>query len=275
MTTIRLALGGPSSAIARALSARGHVHGDKPSLLVSTVYTGQFDRQRHAWDFREWVLDSGAFSVWKSGKTIDHGAFLDEAAKRLASDPQLVEVFALDVIGDPEASERNVEEAWRQGVPVTPCYHVGEPVELLRRYAATYPRIALSASSMMHAGNRKKAAFVAACATEVWPKVMHGFALTSLPIMSAAPMTTVDASSWQSAPMRFGNWKTRPGMRMNGHANADLTDEVDYYLDRERAMRTLWRDRLVEARSNEAEFWASWSTRGVYQRGPLAGGTTT
>jgi len=110
MTEVRLALGGPPEACAKGLAVR-----PGPSILVSYFYIEQaFNRYRERLVFRDWGMDSVAYSAHNSGGALYLDAYIEECKKR-EDDPQLTEVFALDVIGDYKASlvntERSVKDA--------------------------------------------------------------------------------------------------------------------------------------------------------------------
>jgi hypothetical protein len=148
---------------------------DKPALLVSYVYLKPFLANRDTYQYRDWVMDSGAFSAWNAGKVIHLQDYIDTCKRLLATDPTLVEVYALDVIGDPVASLKNCEEMWRQGVEAIPCFHVGEPWHMLKSMARDYPKIALG--GMVGRGAKEKDAFIAGSFGLIWPKQVHGFGL--------------------------------------------------------------------------------------------------
>src|SRR5262245_15573164 len=115
------------------------------SLLVSYYYLDRFLRGkvRFNYNFRDWVMDSGAFSAHNSGKVISLEKYIEVCLKLLAEDKQLTEVFSLDVIYNPEASVENTEKMWQAGVPAIPTFHFGEPWEFLQEMAKQYPKIAL------------------------------------------------------------------------------------------------------------------------------------
>ena len=114
-----------------------------PALLVSYVYLPAFEEHRTKYAYRDWALDSGAFSAYSSGKTISLQAYIDCAKRLLEADPTLAEVFGLDVIGDWKAGLENCEEMRRQGIQAIPTYHYGEPEHVLKTIASEYPKIAL------------------------------------------------------------------------------------------------------------------------------------
>src|SRR5688572_29598209 len=98
-----------------------------PALLISYVYLRQFQQNRHRYRFRDWVMDSGAFSAANSGRVISLAEYVKVCHHLMATDPTLTEIFALDVIGDPKASAENAAAMWADGIPAIPCFHYGEP----------------------------------------------------------------------------------------------------------------------------------------------------
>jgi hypothetical protein len=144
-----------------------------PALLVSFVYLPPFQFNRPRYAFRDWVLDSGAFSAFASGTVIDLAQYIDTCRALLATDPQLTEVFALDVIGDHLASRRNCEAMWKAGVPAIPCYHRGEPEAELLSMARDYPKLALGGVARLR--GPEKLRWAEQCFARVWPKRIHGF----------------------------------------------------------------------------------------------------
>ena len=100
---VRLAHVGAPEAMALGLAPSGS---GKPGLLVSFYFLKDFQKNRHRYAFRDWVMDSGAYSAHNSGAQIDLQEYIDTCRRLLAEDPMLTEVYALDVIHDPQASLR-------------------------------------------------------------------------------------------------------------------------------------------------------------------------
>ena len=229
---IRLAVGGPDSSLA------GGEDLEPPSLLVSFVYRRGFIAGRDRWSFRSWVIDSGAYSAHTLGKPVDLAEFVDWCLEEMAGDCPPEEIFGLDVIGDPEASLRNVEEMHRQGVPAIPTFHHGSPLEFLDEISSAYPKIALGGMVSLR-GKGAKNAFFSRCFDRVWPKPIHGFGVTAREYLVRWPFHTVDSSSWEIGPTAFGNWKTFGRMSTRG-GDQNLRTEVDHFLALEREMRSRW-----------------------------------
>lgn len=136
-----------------------------PALLVSYVYLKPFLDRQSQYVYRDWALDSGAFSAHMTGTKIELAAYIDVCQRLKASDPTLTDVFALDVIGDWKASLKNVEEMWRAGVEAIPCYHIGEPESVLKGLAKDYPKIAIG--GVAREKPQKKLAFAKECFARV------------------------------------------------------------------------------------------------------------
>ncbi len=236
MTTVRLAFGDPPEALKKGLGA-SESHLPRPALLVSFYYFKQFSRFRYSYNFRDWVMDSGAFSAKNSGKVIDLQEYIDTCLQLTQEDQQLTEVFALDVIGDHETSLRNCEEMWRQGVQAIPCFHVGEPEDALVEMAAKYPKIALGGA----VGFSGKREWAEQCFARVWPKKIHGFGFGSERDILHLPWHSVDATNWELGPCAFGNWRSFGGAMSVRGAEQNLRSEVEWYLRLERKAQAQWR----------------------------------
>lgn len=209
----------------------------KPALLISYAYLGPFAEERHRYIYRNWSLDSGAFTAHSTGVAVDHQQYLDTCKRLLRTDPTLEEVFALDVIGDHDATLRNVEEAWRQGVPAIPTYHVGEPESYLLHLKRHYPKIALGGA----VGYRRKAEWAELCFKRVWPHKVHGLGFSDPDCVMRLPWHSVDASSWEVGPCKFGRWRAYGGAHLRQRGSKQvLRAEVEYYLKMETQAMERW-----------------------------------
>jgi hypothetical protein len=210
----------------------------QPALLVSYWYWQTFSTERPHYVFRDYALDSGAFSAYNSGATIDLGQYIDKCRHLLANDPQCTEVFALDVIGDWRAGLRNTERMWEAGIPAIPTYHISEPEHVLKHLAATYPKIAIGGGVGLHL--TKKKAWVAQVFARVWPKPIHGLGMGSAQLAMGFPFHSMDATNWEMAPAAYGQWKSMPGASIRG-GNQPLRMEVEWYLRLEERVQARWR----------------------------------
>lgn len=209
----------------------------KPALLASFYYLKDFNRNRKHYVFRDWVMDSGAFSAHNSGVEISLADYMDTCRRLLAEDQQLTEVFALDVIGDWRAGLKNCETMWRNGIEAIPCFHFGEPWDLLLGLAKDYPKIAIG--GCVGIGRKQKHEFAEQCFARVWPKKIHGFGFGAADPVKLLPFHSVDASTWSTGPQAYGRWNQFGRMSVRGKAQ-NLGAEVEFYLRLERDVRRRW-----------------------------------
>jgi hypothetical protein len=175
------------------------------SLLVSYVYLRSFLRKRGEFSYRDWVMDSGAWSAHNAGATVDFPAYIATCQSLLATDPTLTEIFSLDVINDWEATARNTETMWRNGIPAIPTYHPQEPWEALLEMARTYPKIALG--GVVFWPKARKDEWVAQCFARVWPKKIHGLGMAGENLLLSFPFHSADAANWEIAACKWGRWQ--------------------------------------------------------------------
>lgn len=143
-------------------------------------------------------LDSGAFSAFTQGITVnlekycryikEHEDFIDHAS-------------VLDAIGDAQGTFENQIAMEKLGVTPLPCFHYGEDPRYLEYYIANYEYITLGGMVPISSPQLKY------WLDELWEKYLtdgsgnpkikvHGFGLTSVPLMERYPWYSVDSSSW-------------------------------------------------------------------------------
>lgn len=247
MTVVRLAIATGGRQPEQCLSRPDA----RPALLTSYYYLHCWERDRHKYAFRNWSMDSGAFSAYKSGKTIDRAEYHEACHRLLDADPTLVEVFALDVIGDWRAGLKNTEAAWEDGIPAIPVYHAGEPEDLLLTYAKMCPKIAISGAAQIR-GRATRTAFAQQVMARIWPKPVHGLGFSGEHELMSVPFHSVDASSWILGPAAFGIWKKHGRLSVRGYS-ANLTGEVDEYLAMEQRLQMRWAKEMALLDSMLAE----------------------
>ena len=220
----------------------------QPALLVAYPFTPNFFKHRPGYSYRDWVMDSGAFSAFNSGMEIKLQDYIDCCKRLMAEDPTLTEVYSLDVIGDWQASLRNTEEMWRQGVEAIPCYHFNEPWSALLGMAKDYPKIALGGVAAK-AGKMK---WAQQCFARIWPKKVHGFAFGTPRALEALPFHSVDSTNWELRPGRFGIWDCFghgariPARGADSHSPQAIKLVVDYYLELEVQAQRRWHKEMLE-----------------------------
>lgn len=213
-----------------------------PAVLVSYYYFRQWQQIKNQVSFRFWVLDSGAFSAHNSGAVIKLPDFIRLCQMLKATDTTLREVYSLDVIGDWRASESNCRAMWRAGIEAIPCYHHGEPWDVLLGLARDYPKIALGgAVGLGHA----KTTWAKQCFDKVWPAKIHGFGFGSEKALSQFPFHSVDATNWFMSPAHQ-RWGAYGKMTVKTGPVKDLRAQVRYYLRLEHQARGRWAAKMAE-----------------------------
>lgn len=150
-------------------------------------------------------LDSGAYSAFSRGAKIDIAEYCDYCNRNA----DIIEYASvLDIIDAKNKTEavkgtfNNLKEMERRGVKALPCYHQGEPEEVLEYYIANYDFITLGG---LVGGGSVKSMII--WLDRIWHKYLtnddgtpklkvHGFGITSLPIMMRYPWYSVDSSTW-------------------------------------------------------------------------------
>lgn len=153
-------------------------------------------------------LDSGAFSAWTQGIEINIQDYI-EFIKKYKDE---IDLYAnLDVISfSPNPSDK--EEAARKtlenqkimesaGLSPLPVFHVGEPWKYLEYYLKKYDYIGLGGmvqqpkTILIPWLDKVFGDFI--CDKRGYPKVkVHGFGLTSVPLMIRYPWYSVDSTTW-------------------------------------------------------------------------------
>lgn len=251
---VRLAVG-PDLAVMRLTFVEA-TYETLPSFLLSYAYISKVGpiTQHMRGKYDSWVLDSGAFSVYKLGKTIDLHAYTDYCQRMLAEDDTCTEVFSLDIIGgDWRAGVKNAEYMWSQGVPAIPCYHAGEPWEVIDYYKNAFPgKIAISSSTIT--GHQPKLIAARKAFARVWPMRIHGFALSGEKSVAALPWHSVDSSTWILRPRKFGLWDSHGRQQLSVRGAYSLQPVVELYLKWERRAQQVWR-REMQRLERECAPW--------------------
>lgn len=213
-----------------------------PSMLFSYAYEKIWLPRLSVIQFRDFVIDSGAFTVHTLGRAITVEQFRDRIFQyrdEIGLQPR--EIFSLDVIGDWRGTKRNTEYLWSQGILAIPAFHYGEPEDVLIGFAADYPKIAIGGAVGMH--KKEKERWARQCFARVWPKPIHGFGF-GLWATEILPFHSVDCSDWEGGAARFGVWnsykKSNLGLTRKQVEN-HLGSEVRFWLENEFRAQQRWR----------------------------------
>ena len=180
-----------------------------PDILESYHYVNKqtfVDKMRM--DQARVFVDSGAFSAYTLGVTIpieDYCTYIQVNEDIIRREDGILMASVLDGIGDPLLTYQNQLRMEELGVRALPCFHAGEDTRYLDWYIENYEYITLG--GMVGSSTKQLIIWL----DRMWnnhildsagnPKVkVHGFGITSIPIMERYPWTSCDSSSWiQSA----------------------------------------------------------------------------
>ena len=153
-------------------------------------------------------IDSGAFSAYTLGVTIDLPTYVDYILRNIdiiRVDDGVVMASVLDGIGDPLETYQNQKKMEKLGFCPLPCFHAGEDTRYLEYYVKNYDYITLG--GMVGSSTKQLMMWL----DYVWENFLtdgsgnprlkvHGFGITSIPLMERYPWHSCDSSSWiQSA----------------------------------------------------------------------------
>jgi hypothetical protein len=176
-----------------------------PHILESYHYVGKqkfVDAMRE--DQVRVFLDSGAFSAFTLGVSLsvaDYCEYIKRNPDIIRMEDGIQMASVLDGIGDPLQTYRNQLEMEARGVRPLPCFHAGEDERYLEHYVQNYDYITLG--GMVGSSSLQLMKWL----DRIWDRYLvdgsghprlkvHGFGITSIPIMEAYPWYSCDSSSW-------------------------------------------------------------------------------
>jgi len=142
------------------------------------------------------VLDSGAFTAWKAGKTIE----IDDYCRFIESLPfKPWRYFTLDVVGDPHGTIKNYEIMLARGFNPIPIFTRGEDPSVLDHYYRTSDVVGIGGL----VGTRGNKGFVKGIMKKVDGRKCHWLGFVQLPFIRYYKPYMCDSSSW-TAGARYG-----------------------------------------------------------------------
>lgn len=144
----------------------------------------------------EWILDSGAFTAFKGGKTVDLGAYC-AFIESLPHRPW--RYFVLDVVGDSTATRRNYDAMRERGLSPVPIFTRGEDRSALDHYYETSDVVAIGGLVK----TTGKFGFVRGVMEMAAGRKVHWLGFNNAKFVAYYRPYMVDSSSW-SYGFRFG-----------------------------------------------------------------------
>jgi hypothetical protein len=142
------------------------------------------------------VLDSGAFTAWKAGKSYQ----VEQYAEFLNSlEYKPWKYFALDVIGDPKATLKNFDKMLEMGFNPIPIFTRGDDLKMLDYYYKYSDVVAIGGL----VGTKKNKGFVKGIMEHIGNRKVHWLGFTSLDYIRYFKPYMCDSSSW-IMPVKYG-----------------------------------------------------------------------
>ena len=145
------------------------------------------------------IFDNGAFSVWKSGKSLDVWGYY-EWVNDWRSHPSFDWALIPDVIEGSEIDNDAAILDWPWGFDGVPVWHLNESLERLDKLASFWPRIALGSTSGLEPNSNKFWARMAdvmgvVCDERGRPRCkLHGLRMLNPQIFAIIPMSSADST---------------------------------------------------------------------------------
>lgn len=210
----------------------------KINMLVSFHYLKDYRKRQKDIRPNLTMLDSGAFSAWNSGTTIN---LEDLTIESLTG--HWDESVALDVVGDETQSRNNANYMREANCNVIPVFHIGESWNLLEYYCTFFKKVGLSCRFGEPRTESKN--WLQDCFKKHWPFPFHSFGWVDRKILTEFPFHSADTSTWSTKPCVYGSWRAFPGTsRVSVKGMMTVEAEVRYWLKFERFLKCRWKKEL-------------------------------
>ena len=197
-----------------------------PHVLISFhyfPYLEKLTKYTDGWLPDNLLIDSGAFTVWSQGATIDIDAYITfcESVKRAGKEKGTKVYFTnLDVLPGRwgfkptiDQAEESAQKGWdnmeymdSKGIDAIPVYHQHEDIKWLKKMMKHKEYIGISPANDLPQA-RKNSWLAEAFSVVQDKRKTHGFAVTSYKTLLKFPFYSVDSSSWTNGA-RFGSVPT-------------------------------------------------------------------
>ena len=145
------------------------------------------------------LIDSGAFTAFKSGSPIDFSAY-KEACK--SYDKRCWQYVTVDVIGNKEQTQENFNKLVQAGLIPMPVLTIDDDIHTAKDYVNVNPHIGVP-GGVMTKGDWIRQRFQQVHKITQGKARIHGLGYVKFPDMYQLPLSTVDSSTW-SGGQRFG-----------------------------------------------------------------------
>jgi len=164
-------------------------------------YTYQTDMAVVSEFSQSFVLDNGAYTIWKQGGKLDIHGYI-EWVEKWAKHPGFDWALIPDVIDGTDQQNDSMISAWPQDLPGVPVYHLHEDTKRLRHFADNYKVVALGSSGLYASPGtfgwwgRMKKIMEAVCDEDGRPRCkLHGLRMLDPQIFTKLPLSSADSTN--------------------------------------------------------------------------------
>ncbi len=146
------------------------------------------------------VLDNGAFSLWKTGTTVDFAGYAN-FVRAWSTHPGFDWALIPDVIDGTEEANDLLLAEWPLGALGVPVWHLHESLERLVRLAQQWPRIAFGSSGQFATPNTKvwwgrmAEAMAVVCVDGRPITRLHGLRMLNPAVFGKLPLASADSTN--------------------------------------------------------------------------------
>lgn len=207
-------------------------------------------KSAHKFNGKNVIIDSGAFSVWNKGGTIDINKYLAFCK----SCPQDWWFINLDVIPKTGSTKEDIEICCQQGYEnflflkqhiknVMPVYHYGDNIEWLHKFIELSDYIGISPANDTHENIKREFLKSVFEVTKSEIKT-HGLGYSSFNGLSMFPFYSVDSISWKRYQIQVDRQKI--GMLKCKALRFLERIRIKEFLELEKNITHIWEKRKVK-----------------------------
>lgn len=169
------------------------------NLLVSWPYMGTniLDLVRDHPDHIRLLLDSGAFTAWKAGKTLEVEDYI-EFIRGLPVQPW--RYFTLDRVGDPGITRHNLEAMLEAGMNPVPVFTRGSDVDTLEELYRVSDLVGIGVG----VGTPGYLGYIRWITEQLQGRAAHWLGVTTPSLVAYYRPYSCDCSNWETGA-RYGN----------------------------------------------------------------------
>jgi hypothetical protein len=201
---------------------------------------------------QSFILDNGAFSVWKNGGTLDVDGYM-VWVRDWHMHPGFDWALIQDVINGSEAANDDLLKSWPADLRGVPVWHLHESLERLDRLVSERPTVALGSSGKWAMPGRDdwwlriRQAMDVACDQHGRPRCrLHGLRMLNPEVFSRLPLASADST--------------------NAAQNCDLLNRFGIYKPPTSGQRAMVIASRIEA-CNSPPVWLRDTQRGLWDDG--------